>query len=165
MAPKYKADPRACLAHIDDHGTCKLTAERGAMKSKPKAAEPKVARPNAEGFIEVESELDERAIRVALARHVHPDDVKRAVKRVMKVNGLRPLRPASQVCKGKSILEMMWEELDAIVERLMGGGAAEEDTGRAQGVAYAIAVIENPYLPDMERIRNEAMDRWESSNA
>lgn len=160
--PKWLADPRACLAHIDSSGACRLTAERADMKAKPKAHKPRVAKVGKDGMIEPISELNRKHLRIALARHVHPSDVERAVKRLVKVNGLRPLRPASQACMGKSILEMLWDELDAIVERLMAGGAAEEDKGKAQGVAYAIAVIENPYLPNVERIRDEAMDRWEA---
>lgn len=135
------------------------------MKAKPKPQKPIVAEPNADGVIEPRSELDPHHLSVAMARLVHPKDVKRAVERLVKVNGLRPIRPASQVCGGKSILEMMWGELDAIVERLMGGGAAEDDKGRAQGVAMCIALVENPYLPDVERIREQAMDRWEAQNA
>jgi hypothetical protein len=46
----------------------------------------------------------------------------------------------------------------------MGGGGHEDDVGRAQGVAYCIAVIENPYHVDIERIRAEAMVRWEDQN-
>lgn len=134
------------------------------MKAKPKPQVPAVAKPGEDGVIDPTSELDAKRLKVALARVVHPKDLDRAVKRVTKVSGLRPIRPASQVCHGKSILEMLWEELDSIVERLMGGGEAEGDVGRAQGVAYAIAVIENPYHVDMERIRAEAMQRWEEQN-
>jgi hypothetical protein len=160
--PKWLADPRACLAHIDSSGACRLTAERADMKARPGPQEPKVAPVGKDGTIKPMSELNRKHLRIALARHVHPDDVDRAVKRLVKADSLRPLRPASQACRGKSILEMLWEELDAIVERLMAGAASEEDKGRAQGVAYAIAVIENPYLPSVERIREEAMDRWEA---
>ena len=110
------------------------------------------------------SDLDGKGLRAALARYLHPKDVDRAWKRLAKADSLRPLRPASQVCHGKSILEMLWEELDTIVERLMAKVEHEDDVGRAQGVAYAIAVIENPYHVDIERVRAEAMDRWEEQN-
>lgn len=160
--PNWLADPRACLAHIDSNGTCGLTQERSDMKAKPRHADPVVASTDADGTIAPVSELNAKLVRVALARHVHPADLDRAVKRVTKVNGLRPIRPASQVCAGKSILDMLWNELDSIVERLMADADAEQDKGMAVGVAYAIAVIENPYLPDIERVRSEAMVRWEN---
>ena len=136
------------------------------MKAKPRAQAPAVATPGEDGIIDPASELNVKQLRTVLARVVHPKDLDRAVKRVTKVSGLRPIRPASQVCHGKSILEMLWDELDGIVERLQAGAEAEDgnDVGRAQGVAYAIAVIENPYHVDMERIRAEAMDRWEAQN-
>jgi hypothetical protein len=156
------ADPLACLRHIDDSGGCRLTAERSDYMSAIRRREPKVAEVNGEGHIEPQSELDVRHLRVALARWVHPKDVDRAVKRLVKADSLRPIRPASQACQGKSILEMLWEELDAIVERLMAGGNDEDDKGKAQGVAWAIALVQNPYLPDIEHVRAEAMDRWEA---
>lgn len=167
MAPKWLANPSACLRHIDDHGACRLTAERAELMRVPKQREPLVAEPNGQGYIEPQSELDVRHLRVALARWVHPADLKRALKRLTQVNGLRPIRPASQVCGGKSILEMLWDELDAIVERLQADASDDlaADRGRAQGVAYSIAVIQNPYLPNIEAVRAEAMDRWEAANA
>lgn len=135
------------------------------MKAKPRQVQ-RVATPDENGDLQPLSDLDRKGLRAALARYVHPKDVDRAYKRLAKADSLRPLRPASQVCHGKSILEMLWEELDGIVERLMADGEAADgqDVGRAQGVAYAIAVIENPYHVDIERVRAEAMDRWEADN-
>ena len=65
------------------------------------------------------------------------------------------------------MLEVIWEELDAIMERLMTGQAAEDgkDPGRAEGIAYAIAVMNNPYLPSVDNVREQAMDRWEQAQA
>jgi len=159
------ANPLACLRHIDDHGGCRLIPDRGEYMRKPKPQAPAVAEVNAEGYIEPTSELDVPHLSIALARWVHPKDLKRALARITKVNGLRPIRPASQVCNGKSLYEMMWEELDAIVERLMAGAASEEDKGRAQGVAFCIATVQNPYRPNIEAVREEAMRRWENDNA
>jgi hypothetical protein len=66
---------------------------------------------------------------------------------------------------GPTILEMMWQELDSVVDRLMEDGAQAEDgrdPGRAEGVAYCIAIITNPYEVNIEAIREEAMVRWET---
>lgn len=155
------ANPLACLRHIDRHGGCRLTQERSDMMTKPRHADPVVAEVNAEGYIEPTSELDVRHLRIALARYVHPKDIKRALARLTKINGFRPIRPASQVCGGKSLFEMLWEELDVIVERIMAEAADEHDVGKAQGVAFAIATIQNPYRPNIESVRAEAMKRWE----
>lgn len=65
-------------------------------------------------------------------------------------------------CGGKSIREMLEDELDTIVERIMTDCEAEDgrDPGRAEGVAYALAVFLNPYLPNIDAVREAAMDRW-----
>lgn len=36
-----------------------------------------------------------------------------------------------------------------------------ETRGQAQGVAYCIAVMTNPYSPDFDRVRTEARERWQ----
>lgn len=62
---------------------------------------------------------------------------------------------------GRSLLEMMWQELDTIVDRLMGRAEAADgrDPGRAEGVAYCIALVQSPYAPSIEDVRAQAMDR------
>jgi hypothetical protein len=68
-------------------------------------------------------------------------------------------------CGGDSIIEMLWKELDAVVDRLMGAGQQSgdgKDPGRAEGIAFAIAVMQNPYLPSVDAVREQAMDRWEN---
>lgn len=74
--------------------------------------------------------------------------------------------PCRPTCDGRSILEMMEDELDVVMERLMSrDGAAEDglDPGRAQGLATAIAIIRNPYRPDMDMVRAMAVERWETA--
>lgn len=63
---------------------------------------------------------------------------------------------------GRSILSMLWDELMSISERLLSGDPAEDgrDPGRAEGVAYCIAVMTNPYKPDIEAVRAEVVRRW-----
>jgi hypothetical protein len=68
-------------------------------------------------------------------------------------------------CSGRSLVEMMEDELDSIVDRLMSGGAAEDgrDPGRAEGVAFCIALVRQPYNPDIDKVREAAMLRYEES--
>jgi hypothetical protein len=87
---------------------------------------------------------------------------------------------------GKSLLETLTEELDAIVDRLMAdpepididqvpddqleAWAASvqswgEERGRAQGVAYALAVLTNPYAPSVPAQRAAAAARWQERYA
>lgn len=69
-------------------------------------------------------------------------------------------------CGGQTLLELMWEELMAVMDRLMTGQEAEDgkDPGRAEGVAYAIAIMQNPYLPNLDAVREQALDKWEEEN-
>ena len=55
--------------------------------------------------------------------------------------------------------------MDSIVERLRNGGAAADgrDPGRAEGVAMCIAIIRQPYNPNIEAVREAAMERYEAS--
>lgn len=82
----------------------------------------------------------------------------------------------------QALLEEGWKELETIVELIM---SEDEPTvtnvhhknkmdalkqyyelrGQAQGVAYMIAVLTNPYQPDIEAIRAEAMQRWEAGES
>lgn len=68
---------------------------------------------------------------------------------------------APGACAGKTPLEMIWDDLDVVVERLAAGAEHEDDKGMALGLASAIAIIENPYRPDVERVRAVAMERWQ----
>jgi hypothetical protein len=49
------------------------------------------------------------------------------------------------------------EELDESGQELVAWGEAR---GRAQGLAMALAVLRNPYAPDIPSIKEEAYDRW-----
>jgi hypothetical protein len=71
------------------------------------------------------------------------------------------------MCAGKSLHEILWDELMTIMERLMTGCEAEDgrDPGRAEGVAYCIAIFQNPYAPNIEGVRAEAMERWDQQEA
>lgn len=89
--------------------------------------------------------------------------------------------------RGPSIIERLWAELDNIMDRLMSDGlpgeepyesqgydveglqhvrdvwqAYGEERGKAQGTAYALAMMTNPYKPDIEGIRATAVERWEA---
>jgi hypothetical protein len=65
--------------------------------------------------------------------------------------------------QGPSILEMLWEELDAQLSKLM--DMPEQDRAQAAhclGIAKCIAIMQNPYSPDVDAVRREAMERWEA---
>src|SRR6266545_6428720 len=65
-------------------------------------------------------------------------------------------------CQGRSILEIMEDELDLVVMKLMTKKENEDggDKYRAEGLGLAIAIIRNPYIPDLEDVRERAMFRY-----
>jgi hypothetical protein len=69
------------------------------------------------------------------------------------------LRP---IYGGPTLMEALWNEMDRLMEGLMTGADAEDggDKHRAQELAWVLAVVTNPYDPSVDRIRAEAMDRW-----
>lgn len=78
------------------------------------------------------------------------------------MSSVKPKLSGASGNAGPSLLEQMWAELDSIVDRLVEPGAVAEDgrdPGRAEGVAWCIALVQTPYAPDMEAIRVQAMER------
>lgn len=85
---------------------------------------------------------------------------------------------------GPSIIEIIWAEMDAAYERLVADGEPEprlpdswtwedlegyqrwgEQRGQCQGLAYALAVLHNPYRPNVDEIKAEAKRRHEGRAA
>jgi hypothetical protein len=74
---------------------------------------------------------------------------------------------------GRRLVDMLWEELDSITDRLMRDAPEDswgdeewnsynQDVGAARGIAYCIAIITNPYNPSIDAIREIAMERYEN---
>lgn len=63
---------------------------------------------------------------------------------------------------GKSIINHIWEELDLTMDELMAKTAEPDDAGYARGLAMALAYMYNPLNPDIEQVRADAVERWES---
>jgi hypothetical protein len=68
---------------------------------------------------------------------------------------------------GKTILELMWEDLDNTMDLIMDDNLAwegddyENTRGRASGVAWCIALVSNPYVDGFEGVRELAVERWQ----
>lgn len=94
-----------------------------------------------------------------------------------------PTEPRNGRTIVQALFEELWKELDTIVDHIMSEGHPTgrntwnpdsiesmqrqfqeygEWRGQAQGVAYALAVLTNPYDPNVDKIRAEAMERWEA---
>lgn len=74
---------------------------------------------------------------------------------------------------GKSIRELLWEALMENYARLMPEGELADPSlsdpnavsycqGTCLGLAEAIAILTNPYRPDIDAIREECVERWEA---
>ena len=71
---------------------------------------------------------------------------------------------------GPSLLEMLWEELDSLVKGIIEANLPEAEKtnckAQALGVAYCIAVIQNPYSARLARedaieaVRRQSMERY-----
>lgn len=92
---------------------------------------------------------------------------------------------------GRSIIEITWEELDRVMDQLMDDWSGETEAynsdepleesleefdledavefgevrGQAQGLAYALAVLTNPYAVDVPAIKAEALRRYNERNS
>jgi hypothetical protein len=76
-------------------------------------------------------------------------------------------------CSGKSLLEMLQDRLDEYIDELMDEEAVANMKksevaklqGTAAGLTEAIAIILMPYLPNVDGVRDAAMERYEERNA
>lgn len=71
---------------------------------------------------------------------------------------------------GASAREKLWEELDKGTAGLMDYAASiispvqtEAQKNFTRGIAFALAIMENPVEPDIDSIRKEAMRRWRAT--
>jgi hypothetical protein len=70
-------------------------------------------------------------------------------------------------CGGKTLYDMIWDEMMVVTDRLIGAGEAADpdDVGAARSLAWVIAVMQNPYLPNVDAVREQVMERWEREDA
>jgi hypothetical protein len=72
-------------------------------------------------------------------------------------------RPSLQpIYGGPTLLEALWTEMDRLMEGLMTQADAEDggDRFRAAELAWVLAIVTNAYAPSVDKIREEAINRW-----
>lgn len=63
---------------------------------------------------------------------------------------------------GMSIIEHIWAALDGEIDTLKSSKTAGEwNKGMALGLATALAIMYNPVEPNVDAVREAAMERWE----
>lgn len=62
---------------------------------------------------------------------------------------------------GKSIIESLWDELESSVRKILDEDhpTTEVDKGYANGLTYAIAMMINPYNPNVKEVKKQAVRR------
>lgn len=77
------------------------------------------------------------------------------------------LRGKSVSCAGKSLMEIMEDELDVAMDWLMDeephcldGYLTENWKGRAQALAWCIALVLQPYEPNIDGVKGSAVVRY-----
>lgn len=122
---------------------------------------------NSDGF----SDWAEIRLDIQYGSHVRQLELTRAAGEEI----LRQLHKVLHPWAGHSVTETVQAELDAVVGRLLDNGAPElravgtvaqkewrehgEERGKAQGLAFALAYLRNPYKPNVDAIRKEAVAR------
>lgn len=185
----WLVDPNSCVRRIkNEEGSCGILAAQNEVMSRSTMV--KIDREPAKGRkpetttwyadnVEVYRE-GEDSRRTNGAPNLNLVRYNKTTNHGFELNGLSPaecvtmsdvLRAAAvnsggSACGGKTILECLWDEMDSIMDRLMTGQEAADgrDAGRAEGLAYAIAVMNNPYLPSIDQVRTQAVERWEQEN-
>lgn len=68
---------------------------------------------------------------------------------------------------GPTILERMRQELDRLIEAVGTNSDNEDglDKGRIHNACYFIALMQNPYAPNINGVRDAAIKRWRDSIA
>jgi len=169
-----RADPHCCLTDIHaDRERCVVLSEREqAMARTPRTTPPPRSRPqptarvlSGEDRVELVTTADVVATVPRDATYLVDDNTVGVLLWAQEVPGFWQAlqRTVKSDCAGKSIIKLLEDELDVVVERLMSGAEAETDRGFALGLAHALATFFNPYKPNIDAVREAAMERYDAA--
>lgn len=173
----WLADPGACAIKAIKKGCNVLTGREETMSRITKVSRsetPKGSRYEFGNlFVEVEGKPGEnRRMRAGSEETIgrNTNTVGTSWLNPEQANTMSDLLRAAYVnaggsaCGGKTLLEVFWDEMMVVTERLMTDQAAEDDVGAARSLAWVIATIQNPYRPNVDSVRDQVMTRWEAEN-
>lgn len=159
----WLADPVACAIRLKEKAGCNILMGRNEVLSRSTRVhmteEPDGVTRWAWGHMHARRLGNEISLNDGPAMTVEHANVASDLLRAAYANA------GTHQCGGKTMLELFWDELMTVYERLMTDQAAEDDVGIAQGLAFCIAVACNPYLPDIDAVRAQAAERWEALEA
>jgi hypothetical protein len=180
--PNWLADPVACAVRLKNKSGCKILSGRTEVLSRSTRVYREVDGTDTiwrAGNISVEREGPDARhdpktpanLFLVIATGPDTNEATPALLPAEAILASDVLRAAAvdsggSACGGETILELMWKELMVVVDRLMTGQEAEDerDPGRAEGLAYAIAIMQNPYHVNWEAVRDQAVGKWEEEN-
>lgn len=179
----WLADPVACAIRLKNESGCTILAGRNEVMSRTtlvhRQETPKGARYEwGHLFVEVKGRPgDLREMRAGSHDTVANVTNSRSTDWLSTehANVMSDLLRAAVVnaggtsCGGKSLYELLWDEMDVVTDRLMSDVEADQesdpdDVGGARMLAWCIAVFQNPYLPNVDSVREMAMARWEEAD-
>lgn len=111
------------------------------------------------GWTEIVLEVSEPLFKSQTARHPFRMELTRAGAEAI----IDSLHSVLHPWAGKSIAQTTFDKLVEITKRLLEDGGEPEDIGRAQGMAWSIALMRNPYDTEAayEQVRQEAVEQAE----
>lgn len=88
---------------------------------------------------------------------MHEREVLKTGKEPRRLEG----RNFSEACKGHGVVDLIEKELDKIVEALLEDKAEDPEALRekGKGIALALAIIRDPFVPDPDRETDRSMVR------
>lgn len=177
--PNWLADATKCALRLKNESGCTILAGRNEVMSRSTVCVRTEEHDGVYwrwGHLYARRETDTRGqLRIVLGSYgTNPSHTTESAAMMVEHSNVASdlLRAAysnngGHTCGGQTLHELMWDELMTIMDRLMTGTESEDggDKYRAEGVAYALAVFQNPYLPNLDDIREQAMAKWQAEYA
>lgn len=171
----WLADPVACAVRLKTERGCAVLWGRGqamARTAKVKRTETRRGSLYEHGplFVRTEGKPGQQRTMYAGVNRTGHHAIELAALSPIEAEAMSDLLRAAYAnsggehCAGKSLYEMIWDEMMVVTDRLMTDSAAEDDVGAARAIAYILAIIQNPYRPNVEAVREQVMERWEEEN-
>lgn len=168
----WRADPVACVLRLKDQRGCAVLSGRAEVMGRStkvtRVDTPKGARYEwGHLYVRADGKPGQQRTLYAGINNTGHHAVETPEMTPEHANVMADLLRAAYVnadglsCGGQTILEVVWGELMAVTERLMTGQDTEDDVGAARALAWVIAIMQNPYRPNVDSVREQVMERMD----